>query len=123
MELDAENVPNTARGIKAAHGGLRGKVTKPYGKIVRSENRLGQSPTRVLLQDLEEKKQCRGKMKTDRRNLANAVKVSTYYSGRLLAWCFSRYYDDPRDYLEVFRPVVQLLGAVSYRSIGCMSVD
>ena len=51
-------------------------------------------------------------MNTDRRNVVNAIKIATYNAERLLARHFFRHYQDPRDWLTVFRAVLHLPGSV-----------
>lgn len=123
LEFNDEKVRKTARGIKLAHSSLRREINGLYQKIERLENRLAQIPAKVPLEEIEGKKQYKATMKTDRRNLVNAVKVATYNAERLLARRFFRHYGDPRDWLTIFRSILHLPGAVSYQLDGCLHVD
>lgn len=53
-------------------------------------------------------------LKTDRRKGVNAIKIATYHAERLLARRFFRHYQDPRDWLTIFRSLLRLPGSVTY---------
>jgi len=61
-------------------------------------------------------------MNTDRRNLVNAIKIGTYNAERGLARRFFRQYTDPRDWLTIFRSVLQLSGRVMVDGTGGLRV-
>ena len=52
-------------------------------------------------------------MRTERRNLVNAIKIATYNAERLLARRFFKHYKDPRDWLTFFRSILQLPGTIA----------
>ena len=55
----------------------------------------------------------RATINSDRRNLVNAIKIATYNAERWLGRRFFRHYKDPRDWLTIFRSVLQLSGHVT----------
>src|SRR4030042_6754467 len=52
--------------------------------------------------------------RTDRRNMVNTIKLATYNAERLLARKFFRQYQDPRDWLTIFRSLFHLSGSIKY---------
>lgn len=112
LEFNDEKVRRTARGVKLAHSALRREINGLYERVQRLEHRLAQTPTKVALSELTGK-QLRATMKTDRRNLVNAIKIATYNAERLLARCFFRHYADPRDWLRMFRAILHLPGRIA----------
>lgn len=112
LEFNDEKVRRTARGVKLAHSALRREINRLYERVQRLEHRLAQTPSKVALSELTGK-QLRATMKTDRRNLVNAIKIATYNAERLLARCFFRHYADPRDWLTMFRAILHLPGRIA----------
>ena len=112
LEFNDEKVRRTARGVKLAHSALRREINGLYETVQRLEHRLAQTPSKVALSELTGKK-LRATMKTDRRNLVNAIKIATYNAERLLARCFFRHYADPRDWLTMFRAILHLPGRIA----------
>jgi hypothetical protein len=112
LEFNDEKVRRTARGVKLAHSALRREINGLYERVQRLEHRLAQTPSKVALSELTGK-QLRATMKTDRRNLVNAIKIATYNAERLLARCFFRHYADPRDWLTMFRAILHLPGRIA----------
>jgi len=112
LEFNDEKVRRTARGVKLAHSALRREINGLYQRVQRLEHRLAQTPSKVALSELTGKK-LRATMKTDRRNLVNAIKIATYNAERLLARCFFRHYADPRDWLTMFRAILHLPGRIA----------
>jgi len=55
----------------------------------------------------------RATMKTDRRNLVNAIKIATYNAEWWLARRFFRHYQNPHDWLTIFRSIIQLPGVIT----------
>ena len=62
-------------------------------------------------------------MRTERRNLVNAIKIATYNAERLLARRFFKHYKDPRDWLTFFRSILQLPGTIANRSTDEIVVE
>ena len=112
LEFNDEKVRRTARGVKLAHSALRREINGLYHRVQRLEHRLAHTPSKVALSELTGKK-LRATMKTDRRNLVNAIKIATYNAERLLARCFFRHYADPRDWLTMFRAILHLPGRIT----------
>ena len=112
LEFNDEKVRRTARGVKLAHSALRREINGLYERVQRLEHRLAQTPSKVALSELTGKR-LRATMKTDRRNLVNAIKIATYNAERLLARCFFRHYADPRDWLTMFRAILHLPGRIA----------
>lgn len=112
LEFNDEKVRRTARGIKLAHSALRREINGLYEKVQRLEHRRAQTASKVALSELTGQP-LRATMKTDRRNLVNAIKIATYNAERLLARCFFRHYADPRDWLTMFRAIIHLPGHIA----------
>ncbi len=80
-------------------------------RVTRLELRWKQTPAKIPAAQLTGSS-VRATMNTDRRNLVNAIKIGTYNAERWLARRFFRHYTDPRDWLTIFRSVLQLSGRV-----------
>jgi len=121
--LDSTNAKEhkTARGFTQAHSGVRRAIDALYTRLSRLENRLAHTPTTVPLSQLKVRP-LRAIQKTDRRNLVNAIKIATYNAERLLARRFFRHYQDPRDWLTIFRSFLQLPGCITYQD-GHVAVE
>jgi len=113
LELNDEKVRRTARGLKLAHSRLRREIGQFYGRLGRLENRLAQTPAKIQLKEIKEKPQ-QAIQRTDRRNMVNALKLATYNGERLLARKFFQHYQDPRDWLTIFRSLFHLSGSIKY---------
>ena len=70
-------------------------------------------PAKVAIKEIKEKP-LQAIQRTDRRNMVNAIKLATYNAERLLARKFFRHYQDPRDWLTIFRSFFHLSGSISY---------
>ncbi|MCR4340282.1 MAG: helix-turn-helix domain-containing protein [Gemmatimonadaceae bacterium] len=81
-------------------------------RVARLEQRWKQTPAKVPAATLTGSA-TRATMNTDRRNLVNAIKIATYNAERWLARRFFKHYQDPRDWLTIFRSVLQLSGRVT----------
>lgn len=114
LEFNDEKVCKTVRGLKRGHSGLRREIEELYQRVYRLENRLAQTPTKVPVAQLKSQP-WQAIQRTDRRNLVNAIKIATYNAERLLARKFFRHYQDPRDWLSIFRSFFQLPGFITYR--------
>ena len=86
-------------------------------RVTRLEHRWKQTPAKVTAAQLTGSS-VRATMNTDRRNLVNAIKIATYNAERWLARRFFRHYTDPRDWLTIFRSVLQLSGRVMVDGTG-----
>lgn len=113
LEYHDEKVHRTARGLKHAHSTLRREIDRLYERVKRLENRLVQTPAKVALKEIKDKP-LQAFQRTDRRNMVNAIKLATYNAERLLARKFFRHYQDPRDWLTIFRSFFHLSGTISY---------
>lgn len=100
------------RGAPQASRRLRRELATLEARLSRLEHRLAQTPAQVPASALTGSP-TRATMNTDRRNLVNAIKIATYNAERLLARQFFRHYQNPRDWLTVFRAVLQLPGTVT----------
>ena len=100
------------RGVPQASRRLRRELATLEARLSRLEHRLAQTPAQVPASTLTGSP-TRATMNTDRRNLVNAIKIATYNAERLLARQFFRHYQNPRDWLTVFRAVLQLPGTVT----------
>lgn len=113
LEFNDEKVCRTARGLKHAHSALRREIERHYARVNRLENRLAQMPAKVPLKEIKDKP-LQAFQKTDRRNMVNSIKLATYNAERLLARKFFRHYQDPRDWLTIFRSFFHLSGSIHY---------
>ena len=113
LEYNDEKVHRTARGLKHAPSTLRREIDQLYERVNRLENRLVQTPAKVALKEIKDKP-LQAFQRTDRRNMVNAIKLATYNAERLLARKFFRHYQDPRDWLTIFRSFFHLSGTISY---------
>lgn len=113
LEFNEEKRRKTVRGLKRAHSGLRGQMDQLYRRVEALENRLAQTPTKVRRSELKGEP-FQATLRTNRRNLVNAIKIATYNAERLLARRFFRHYQDPRDGLAIFRSLLELPGSVTY---------
>lgn len=100
------------RGAPQASRRLRRELATLEARLSRLEHRLAQTPAQIPASALTGSP-TRATMNTDRRNLVNAIKIATYNAERLLARQFFRHYQNPRDWLTVFRAVLQLPGTVT----------
>lgn len=112
LELNEEKARAAVRGLKRAHSGLRGQIDGLYQRVEGLENRLAQTPAKIPVSELQGRR-FQATLKTDRRNLVNAIKIATYNAERLLARRFFRHYQDPRDWLTIFRSLLRLPGSVT----------
>jgi hypothetical protein len=113
LEYNDEKVHRTTRGLKHAHSTLRREIDQLYERVNRLENRLVQTPAKIALKAIKDKP-LQAFQRTDRRNMVNAIKLATYNAERLLARKFFRHYQDPRDWLTIFRSFFHLSGTISY---------
>ena len=108
--------------LKTVHLRARRDIKKLKEKATRLENRLAHTPTKVPASELTGKKY-RATMRTERRNLVNAIKIATYNAERLLARRFFKHYKDPRDWLTIFRSILQLPGTITNKSTDEIVVE
>lgn len=113
LEFNDEKVRRTARGLKHAHSALRREIEHLYARVNRLENRLAQMLAKIPLKEIKDNP-LQAFQKTDRRNMVNSIKLATYNAERLLARKFFRHYQDPRDWLTIFRSFFHLSGSISY---------
>ena len=90
--------------------------------MVADEPERVHTPTKVPASELTGKNY-RATMRTERRNLVNAIKIATYNAERLLARRFFKHYKDPRDWLTFFRSILQLPGTIANRSTDEIVVE
>lgn len=100
---------------------LRREIATFDARVARLEQRLTHTPTKVPAATLTGSS-TRATMNTDRRNLVNAIKIATYNAERWLGRRFFQHYQDPRDWLTIFRSVLQLPGAVTVDQAGGVRV-
>jgi|BarGraNGADG00312_1021997.scaffolds.fasta_scaffold17448_1 Transposase DDE domain len=91
-------------------------------RIARLEHRLTQTPTKVPVTSLPQRPRKRATLKSDRHDLVTAIKLATYNAERLLARRFFRHYQDPRDWLTIFRSLLQLPGVLRQEADGTIAV-
>lgn len=98
--------------LTAAQRSLQREIATLEVRVTRLEQRWKQTPAKVPAATLTGSA-TRVTMNTDRRNLVNAIKIATYNAERWLARRFFRHYTDPRDWLTIFRSILQLSGRVT----------
>jgi hypothetical protein len=108
--------------LKTVHRRSRRDIKKLKERVTRLENRLAHTPTKVPTSELTGKKY-RATMRTERRNLVIAIKIATYNAERLLARRFFKHYKDPRDWLTIFRSILQLPGTITNKSTDEIVVE
>lgn len=100
---------------------LRREIHGFEQRLIRLEQRLAHTPAKVPAPTLTGSPS-RATMNTDRRNLVNAIKIATYNAERWLGQRFFQHYQDPRDWLTIFRSVLQLPGVVGVDPDGGVRV-
>ena len=91
-------------------------------RLGRLEHRLDQTPAKVPVSSLPRRPHQRASLKSDRHDLVTSIKLATYNAERLLARRFFRHYQDPRDWLTIFRSLLQLPGSLSQQRDGTICV-
>ena len=91
-------------------------------RLDRLTHRLTQTPTKVPVKGLPTGPQHRATLRHDRHDFVTALKLATYNAERLLARRFFRHYQDPRDWLTIFRAVLQAPGTLSQQPDGLITV-
>lgn len=91
-------------------------------RLARLEHRLEQTPTKVPVKSLPRRPHHRATLKSDRHDLVTSIKLATYNAERLLARRFFRHYQDPRDWLTIFRSLLHLPGDLSQHPDGTVCV-
>ena len=104
--------PPASRGLSPAARTLQRDIATLAARIARLERRWKQTPTKVPAPTLTGSP-TRATINSDRRNLVNTIKIATYNAERWLGRRFFRHYKDPRDWLTIFRSVLQLSGHVT----------
>ncbi len=122
LDGNEEQVHPSSRGLKIAHAKLRRGIAEMKLKLVRLKNRLRHTPARLPKNELDPKAQ-RATLKTDRRNLVNVIKIAAYNAERLLARQFNEVYQDPRDYLTIFRSLFHQPGTILRMGDGSLRVE
>ncbi len=92
-------------------------------RLARLEHRLKQTPTKVPARSLPRRSPRRATLKSDRHDLVTSIKLATYNAERLLARRFFRHYQDPRDWLTIFRSLLHLPGTLSQQPDGTVTVQ
>ena len=92
-------------------------------RIARLEHRLAQTPAQVPVTSLPRRPRHRATLKSDRHDLVTGVKLATYNAERLLARRFFQHYQDPRDWLTIFRSLLQLPGVLRLEPGGTITVQ
>jgi hypothetical protein len=93
------------------------------GRITRLEHRLARTPAKVPARTLPGRPARLATLKSDRHDLVTNIKLATYNAERLLARRFFRHYDNPRDWLTIFRSLLRLPGEISQDPDGTIQVS
>lgn len=107
--------------VTAAQRTVRREIAHLDAQLARLEQRLAHTPAKVPVATLTAAA-TRATLNTDRRNLVNAIKIATYNAERWLARRFFQHYENPRDWLTIFRAVLQLPGTVTLDGDGGLRV-
>lgn len=108
-------------GVATSQRTARREIAHLDAQLARLEQRLAHTPAKVPVATLTPAA-TRATMNTDRRNLVNAIKIATYNAERWLARRFFQHYENPRDWLTIFRAVLQLPGTVTLDRDGGLRV-
>ena len=119
--LGRDLIGSAGRRLTKAQGVQRRQIATLEARAARLEQRLTHTPAKVPVATLTPTP-TRATMNTDRRNLVTAIKIATYNAERLLARRFFRHYQDPRDWLTIFRSVLQLSGTITVDPAGQVCV-
>jgi hypothetical protein len=106
----------------AAPADLRRTARAIEARLARLDHRLTQTPAKVLARSLSRRPRRRATLRSDRHDLVTSIKLATYNAERLLARRFFRHYEDPRDWLTIFRSLLQLPGTLSQQPDGTIDV-
>jgi hypothetical protein len=106
----------------AAPADARHATRAVEARLARLEHRLGQTPTKVPVKSLPRRPHERATLKSDRHDLVTSIKLATYNAERLLARRFFKHYQDPRDWLTIFRSLLHLPGTLSQQPDGTVCV-
>ena len=107
----------------AASAATRRAARRLEARLARLDHRLGQTPTKVPARSLPGRPRQRATLKSDRHDLVTSIKLATYNAERLLARRFFRHYQDPRDWLTIFRSFLHLPGTLSQQPDGTVCVQ
>ncbi|HBH00429.1 MAG TPA: hypothetical protein DDZ42_00705 [Candidatus Rokubacteria bacterium] len=107
----------------AASADTRQATRAIEARLARLDHRLAQTPTKVPVRSLPRGPHRRATLKSDRHDLVTSIKLATYNAERLLARRFFRHYQDPRDWLTIFRSFLHLPGTLSQQPDGTVSVQ
>lgn len=106
----------------AAPADLRRTAQALEAQLARLDHRLTQTPATVPASRLSRRPRRRATLNSDRHDLVTSIKLATYNAERLLARRFFRHYQDPRDWLTIFRSLLQLPGTLSLQPDGTVDV-
>lgn len=77
----------------------------------------------TIATSLPRRPRTRATLKSDRHDLVTGIKLATYNAERLLARRFFQHYQDPRDWLTIFRSLLQLPGVLRQEPEGTIAVQ
>ncbi|MBI1875325.1 MAG: hypothetical protein HYS05_15765, partial [Acidobacteria bacterium] len=101
----------------------RHAARKVEARLARLEHRLEQTPTKVPARSLPRRSPERATLDSDRHDVVTSIKLATYNAERLLARRFFRHYQNPRDWLTIFRSLLHLSGTLSQNPDGTVCVQ
>ena len=123
QEADVGQAVIAGASAKAAAPADTRRATRALeARLARLEHRLKQTPTKVPVSSLPRRSHQRATLNSDRHDLVTSIKLATYNAERLLARRFFRHYQDPRDWLTIFRSLLQLPGDLSQQPDGTICV-
>jgi len=123
-EADVGQAVMAGASIRTAVSSTTRRVARAIeARITRLEHRLTQTPAKVPVTSLPGRRRKRATLKSDRHDLVTGVKLATYNAERLLARRFFQHYQDPRDWLTIFRSLLQLPGVLRQEADGTIAVQ
>lgn len=123
QEADIGHAVSTGASVRTTVTATVRQATRAIeARLDRLAHRLTQTPTKVPVTGLPAGPQHRATLRNDRHNFVTALKLATYNAERLLARRFFRHYQDPRDWLTIFRAVLQAPGTLSQQPDGVITV-
>jgi len=123
QEADIGHAVSTGASVRATvTATVRQAARVIEARLDQLAHRLAKMPTKVPVNGLRGGPQHRATLNSDRHDFVTALKLATYNAERLLARRFFRHYQDPRDWLTIFRAVLQAPGTLSQQHDGSIVV-
>lgn len=112
-QQNPERARPSMRGFKIAHSDLRKRIEKLRTREEQLEAEIARLPARIRRCDLDGSAQ-RVVLRTERRNMVNALKLAVHNAERWLARKFQAHFDDLDEYRAVLRNLLRQPGELRY---------